>query len=278
MKQKLDKYTSELSELSRSKKSLMDKSARDREELERVIELKVRECAREQELRVVAEADSRRSREEVARREQEVVRERELMRQEQEYIASLKREETYEQAAGEVKEDDSQDLARIEASPKEAAVSFMRLMKATQKELRIAQQNNTRLVQKQEELKAKFADLKAEARESVQELMNAETQLAELRRENEQMQDGGKIDEASIRKEVEDLYRERLTFKASEVEAMTVKLARITQSNIELSTKNARLEANNGELGAENELYRNKCQSLEMELEMTKVNNERDME
>ena len=264
--------------MSRSKKSLMDKSARDREELERVIELKVRECAREQELRVVAEADSRRSREEVARREQEVVRERELMRQEQEYIASLKREETYEQAAGEVKEDDSQDLARIEASPKEAAVSFMRLMKATQKELRIAQQNNTRLVQKQEELKAKFADLKAEARESVQELMNAETQLAELRRENEQMQDGGKIDEASIRKEVEDLYRERLTFKASEVEAMTVKLARITQSNIELSTKNARLEANNGELGAENELYRNKCQSLEMELEMTKVNNERDME
>ena len=59
---------------------------------------------------------------------------------------------------------------------------------------------------------------------------------------------------------------------------MTNKMSRIVQSNIELTTKCSRLESANSEIMTENELNRNKVQSLELELEMTKDNNDRDIE
>jgi hypothetical protein len=39
------------------------------------------------------------------------------------------------------------------------------------------------------------------------------------------------------KKEVEDIFRERLAFKDTEIETMTTRLSRISQTNIELTQK-----------------------------------------
>ena len=63
-----------------------------------------------------------------------------------------------------------------------------------------------------------------------------------------------------------------------EIEAINNRLQRVSQSNIEFKTRCDRLEVTNAELSAENEQNRVKLQSLELELEMTKVNSDRDTE
>lgn len=87
-----------------------------------------------------------------------------------------------------------------------------------------------------------------------------------------------KIDEDRIKQEVEEHFRQRITYKDSEIESINTKLARISQSNIEFKTRCDRLEVNNGELSTESEQNRVRVQTLELEVEMTKVNAERDTE
>ena len=79
-------------------------------------------------------------------------------------------------------------------------------------------------------------------------------------------------------RELEEQFRQRLAFKDSELDEMANKMSRIVQNNIDLTTKCSRLDSANLELSTENELTRNKLQSIELELEMTKDNNERDVE
>lgn len=112
-----------------------------------------------------------------------------------------------------------------------------------------------------------------------------ETKIFDLTSQNERLQNelekakgDYKVEEELIRKEVEDYFRERLNYKDSEIEQMTQKVARISQTNIELTNKSNRLESNLTEVLTENEALKNQLQTLEMELEMTKVNNERDIE
>lgn len=85
-------------------------------------------------------------------------------------------------------------------------------------------------------------------------------------------------DVQALRAELESDYRDRLAFKDSEIESANNKLSRISQSNIEFKTRCDRLEAANAELAGVNEQQRARTQTLEMELEMTKVNSERDSE
>ena len=107
-----------------------------------------------------------------------------------------------------------------------------------------------------------------------------ETRIFDLESENEKLKKDTTQSEADSRviREQEGLFRQRLAFKDSEIEEMATKMSRIVQNNIELTNKCSRLESANLELSTENELTRNKLQSIELELEMTKDNNERDVE
>ncbi len=87
-----------------------------------------------------------------------------------------------------------------------------------------------------------------------------------------------KIDEDAIREQVLQEYRDRLAYKDTEIESINNKLARISQSNIELKTKSDRLDAANQQLAIECEQNRNRVNTLEMELEMSRVNYEADTE
>jgi chromosome segregation ATPase len=114
--------------------------------------------------------------------------------------------------------------------------------------------------------------------------MDLEAALDGLKAENDKLQaeigkgPGSVIDEASVRAEVEQAFRERIAYKEGEIEAVNTKLARISQANIEYKTRCDRLENNNAELSQECEQNRSKLQSLELELEMTKLTSERDLE
>lgn len=52
----------------------------------------------------------------------------------------------------------------------------------------------------------------------------------------------------------------------------------MSQLNIDLTSKVNRLEQSNQQLSADYQYYSEKAQSLEMELEMTKANSDRDIE
>ena len=115
--------------------------------------------------------------------------------------------------------------------------------------------------------------------------MNMESTNFDLAAQNERLtleldktKGSFKVDEDLIKQEVEEHFRQRLTYKDSEIESINTKLARISQSNIEFKTRCDRLETSNGELQVESEQNRNRVQTLELELEMTKVNAERDIE
>ena len=107
-----------------------------------------------------------------------------------------------------------------------------------------------------------------------------ETRIFDLESENEKLKKDTTQSEADSRviREQEELFRQRLAFKDSEIEEMATKMSRIVQNNIELTNKCSRLDSANLELSTENELTRTKLQSIELELEMTKDNNERDVE
>lgn len=78
--------------------------------------------------------------------------------------------------------------------------------------------------------------------------------------------------------ELEQEWQAKLDYKEGEVESANVKLARISQNNIELKTKCDRLETANFELSQEHEQNLIRLQTLELELEMTKENSEREGE
>ena len=59
---------------------------------------------------------------------------------------------------------------------------------------------------------------------------------------------------------------------------MTTKLDRFSQSNIELSTKSARLEQALGQLQHDYDIYYNKATTFEVELDVLKANSEREYE
>ena len=103
-----------------------------------------------------------------------------------------------------------------------------------------------------DELKEKNDALKVEARESAHEVMNMEGIIADLKEENERLlsqiekitsedNQGDNLKEQAIREEIETIYKEKLSFKEQEIESVNSKLARISQSNIELKTKSDRL-------------------------------------
>ena len=115
--------------------------------------------------------------------------------------------------------------------------------------------------------------------------MTLETQVFDLNSQNEKLTNeinkikgSFKLDEDQLRIQIEEEFKQRLDYKQKEVEDMILKLARITQEKIDLTTRCARLDSNNQELAQENNIYQNKLSSLEMELEMTKENSERDSE
>ena len=121
--------------------------------------------------------------------------------------------------------------------------------------------------------------------------MSLESDLFELQQENERLQsdianlqkegDSNTLQadqKDQIREQIEALWQEKLTYKEGEIDSINIKLSRISQSNIEMKSRCDRLESSNDILSGENEQNRTKIQNLEMELEMTKVNSERDTE
>ena len=82
----------------------------------------------------------------------------------------------------------------------------------------------------------------------------------------------------AAKRQVEDEYKVKLGYKETELEGVTTKLGRISQSNIELKTRCDRLETANAELSSELEQSRTRVSTLEMELEMTKENADHDSE
>ena len=161
-------------------------------------------------------------------------------------------------------------------------------MRTIQKEYRILQVSQEKLQFNYDELKGKCDNLKLEARESAQEVMKMETVIDELTQANEKLQ--SELDQAhgqqrtsedeiiAAKKQVEEEYRAKLAYKETEIEGVNHKLSRISQTSIEYKTKCERLETANGELLAELEQTRERVSTLEMELEMTKVNAENDAE
>lgn len=111
----------------------------------------------------------------------------------------------------------------------------MRLFKATKKEYKILQISKDKLDVKYQEQREKLDLLKQESRENVQELMGLEDQLQELQAQNERLtaeveQAKGeyKVEEETVRKEVEDHFRDKIAFKDAEIQQMMEKVARIS--------------------------------------------------
>ncbi len=77
---------------------------------------------------------------------------------------------------------------------------------------------------------------------------------------------------------MEDEYRAKLAYKEQELDSQITKLARISQSNLDLKSRCDRLEASSQELLADLESSRARISSLEMELELTRAGAERDSE
>ena len=82
--------------------------------------------------------------------------------------------------------------------------------------------------------------------------MNMETKVFDLESQNEKLikevqklKGDSHEQEDHLRKELEDKYKQLVTYKDSEIESMTNKLAKISQINIDLTTKCNRLEQNN---------------------------------
>ena len=82
-----------------------------------------------------------------------------------------------------------------------------------------------------------------------------ETKIFDLENENNKLvseitkQKGNmKVDEEAIRTEIENEYKDLLKFKETEIESMSSKLERITNSNSEMTARLARLESNISEL------------------------------
>lgn len=132
-----------------------------------------------------------------------------------------------------------------------------------------------KLQHKYDELKESNDELKLEARESAQEVMNMESTIFDLRKINEQLNsevEKGKIsqiDLSSIREQLEQVYLEKFAFKDQELTDVTTKLARISQSNIDFKTKCDRLETANSELNNELTEARARIQYIELQLEMS---------
>ena len=79
--------------------------------------------------------------------------------------------------------------------------------------------------------------------------MNMETKVFDLESQNEklikevQKLKGDNVEhEDHLRKELEDKYKQLVSYKDSEIENMTNKLAKISQLNIDLTSKCNRLE------------------------------------
>lgn len=182
--------------------------------------------------------------------------------------------------------DDSSDMERIEHDPRGAALNYLKLVKTVQKEYKILLGSQDKLQHAYDELKRKNDEVKIVARESAEEVLSMESRICELEDQNRKLLSdiekckgsSSTIDGHSIRASVEEDFSQKLAYKDSEIEAANTKLSRISQSNIEMKTKCDRLEASNFELSNENEQNRIKLQTLEMELEMTKVNVERESE
>jgi chromosome segregation ATPase len=83
--------------------------------------------------------------------------------------------------------DSQNDEARIDADPTSAAQHFLKLLRTVQKEYKILQVAQDKLQFTYDELRSKCEDLKIEARESAQEVMNMEGEINDLREANEKL-------------------------------------------------------------------------------------------
>lgn len=141
-----------------------------------------------------------------------------------------------------------------------------------------------KLQHKYDELKESNDELKLEARESAQEVMNMESTIFDLRKINEQLNSevekskNSQIDEQSIKEQLEQVYIEKFAFKDQELADVNTKLSRISQSNIDYKTKCDRLETANSELNNELTEARARIQYIELQLEMSNQDSERDSE
>lgn len=141
-----------------------------------------------------------------------------------------------------------------------------------------------KLQHKYDELKESNDELKLEARESAQEVMNMESTIFDLRKINEQLNSevekskNSQIDEQLIKEQLEQVYIEKFAFKDQELADVNTKLSRISQSNIDYKTKCDRLETANSELNNELTEARARIQYIELQLEMSNQDSERDSE
>jgi chromosome segregation ATPase len=174
-------------------------------------------------------------------------------------------------------------LGKLDSNPSEVAQHYHRLAQTVTKEYRILQHAHDKLQHRFDELKGKNDELKVEAREAAQEIMNMESALFDLRGENERLRaevDKGRDADLreSVRAEIEEECERRVVAKQQEIDQVNEKLARISKSNIDMKSKIDRLELSVAELSQELEAHRSRVSTLEMELEMTKDNGERDTE
>ena len=77
---------------------------------------------------------------------------------------------------------------------------------------------------------------------------------------------------------MEQVYLEKFAFKDQELSDVNTKLSRISQSNIDYKTKCDRLETANSELNNELTEARARIQYIELQLEMSNQDSERDSE
>lgn len=155
---------------------------------------------------------------------------------------------------------DEEETKRIDNNPTDAAHHYLRLFKATNKEYKIMVNNRDKLQIKYDEMKEKFDTLKTKSRQNVEEIMNMESKIFGLEDLNKRLQSeierskgSNRVEEEEIRKQVEEQFKDKIKFKDSEIEQMTIKVARISQTNIELTQRINRVSESNQELALDNE-------------------------
>ncbi len=220
----------------------------------------------------------------VLEKEVEGLRERELQLVQE--VENLKKEIAYTKKLGgeQISPETSFTEESIGSNPTSAAESYLRMLKATKKEYSILQGEHEKFQSKYDSLLENYKDLQQDQRENVEQLMQAEAQVAELESAKEQLekelenQGAQEAQEQQLKERLASEYKEKLEFKDSEISSMTEKLARISQFNIEITTKANRSQEAVERLMGENEVLTNKMNTLEVQLELAQANAERESE
>jgi len=171
-------------------------------------------------------------------------------------------------------------------NPTKATEELYRLWLATTKEYKIVKKDKAKLEDKFEELKTDIAEMKQDDRVNVQKMLELNVKVIEKEKENESLNSALKSlkeqpklseqQESEKNQKLQELTEE-LKMKKSEIEKLTKKFQDTTEAHRNLKTKEKKLETASGEIKAELEELKRKYDSNKMELEMTKSNNENDL-